>query len=220
MMLKRQLLFLISIALLAASISQAQSGRRSSSGSTTTTTTTTTNPTTPTAKSPEKKPETAPRLQLLVGIDRSNAFTSTPFYVYDTVLESCIKRLGEADIVFATSAGNNMSRGQAVKAAKEETTRWVVSLEVRSFFAESGRQIKPEQDELYVEYTVIEPATGKIKRSGRTSRHIYQNGRGGTTVPVRNGPGYSEYSIREAAQEAADKILAGFDIKVLDSVIR
>src|SRR5215813_2660649 len=218
---RSQLLLLISVALLAASISQAQSGRRSSSGSTTTTTTTTTtNPTTPTAKSAEKKPATAPRLQLLVGMDRSNAFTSTPFYVYDTVLESCIKRLGEADIVFATSAGNNMSRGQAVKAAKEETTRWVVSLEVRSFFAESGRQIKPEQDELYVEYTVIEPATGKIKRSGRTSRHIYQNGRGGTTVPVRNGPGYSEYSIREAAQEAADKILAGFDIKVLDSVIR
>jgi hypothetical protein len=101
-----------------------------------------------------------------------------------------------------------------VKAAKEETTRWVVSLELRSFYAESGRQIKPEQDELYVEFTVIEPVTGKVKRSGRTNHHIYQSGRGGVAFPPQKGPGYSEYSIKQAATEAADRILAGFDIKV------
>lgn len=162
----------------------------------------------------EKKTTADSRLQLLVGMNRADAFTTTPFYVYDTVLDECIRRLDDASIVFATSGGNNMNRAAAVKAAKQETTRWVVSLEVRSFYAESGRQIKPEQDELYVDYTVIEPVTGKIKRSGRTSRHIYQNGRGGITLPTKNGPVYSEYSMKQAAQEAAEKILAGFDIKV------
>ena len=212
--LSAETLSFVLIALVSSSVAHAQSGRRSTSGTTSTTTAT---PSTPGAKTPEKKPTAEPKLQLLVGISRADAFTSTPFYVYDTVLADCIKRLSEAEIVFATAGGNNMNRSEAVKAAKQETTRWVVSLELRSFYAESGRQIKPEQDELYVDYTVIEPATGKIKRSGRTQRHIYQSGRGGVSLPPQRGPGYSEYSIRQAAIEAADKILAGFDIKVRES---
>ena len=150
-----------------------------------------------------------------MGINRADAFTITPYYVYDTLLADCIKRLGDAEMVFANSGGNTMNRSAAVKAAREETTRWVVSLEVKSLFAESGQQIKPEQDELFVEYTVVEPVTGKIKRSGRTQRHIYQSGRGGNSLPTtKGGPNYSEYSIKQAALEAAEKILAGFDIKV------
>ena len=145
-------------------------------------------------------------------------FSQVPFYVYDTVLDNCIRRLGEANIVFATSAGRDMNRAEAVKAAKQETTRWVVSLEIRSFYAEAGKQVKNGQDELFVDYTVIEPQTGKIKRSGRTNQHIYQNGRGGVTMPTRNGALYSEYSIKQAAREAADRILAGFDIRVREGI--
>ena len=208
MLRKRQFPLLISIALLTWGVAQAQSGRRSTPGSTTTTATA---PSGPAAKTAEKKPAAEARLQLLVGINRAEAFTITPYYVYDTLLADCIKRLSEAEVVFANPGGNSMNRSAAVKAAREETTRWVVSLEVKSLFAESGQQIKPEQDELFVEYAVVEPVTGKIKRSGRTQRHIYQSGRGQTT---KDGPNYSEYSIKQAALEAADKILAGFDIKV------
>jgi len=124
------------------------------------------------------------------------------------------RRLREEYVRFATSGGNNMNRSEGVKAAKQETTRWVVALEVRSFYAESGQKIKPEQDELYVEFSVIEPVTGKVKRSGRTQHHIYQNGKGGISLPSKNGPVYSEYSLKQAGVEAADRILAGFDIKV------
>ena len=207
MLRQRQFLLLISIALLTCGGAQAQSGRRSTPG----TTTTSTAPSTSAAKPTEKKPAAEARLQLLVGINRAEAYTVTPFYVYDTLLADCLKRLSEAETVFVNSGGSSMNRSAAVKAAREETTRWVVSLEVKSLFAESGQQIKPEKDELFVEYTVVEPVTGKIKRSGRTQRHIYQSGRGGTT---KDGPNYSEYSIKQAALEAADKILAGFDIKV------
>jgi len=45
------------------------------------------------------------------------------------------------------------------KAAKQETKRWVISLEVRSVYADAGKQVRNNQDELYVEYTVIEPET-------------------------------------------------------------
>ena len=217
MLRKPQILLIISVTLVSFCVVHAQSGRRST-GSTTTTTTTTTAPSTPGAKPVEKKATADSRVQLLVGIYRAGAFTTTPYYVYDTVLEDCIRRLGDAEIVFATSGGNNMDRSAAVKAAKQETTRWVVSLEVQSFYAESGQKVKPEQDELFIQYTVVEPVTGKIKRSGRTQRHIYQNGRGGNSLPTtKNGANYSEYSIKQAAVEAADKILAGFDIKVRDS---
>jgi hypothetical protein len=214
MLLKQRIPLIISIALLSFAVTPAQSGRRSTPGSTTTATP---SPSTPGAKPAEKKPTADSRLQLLVGIYRSGAFTTTPYYVYDTVLEDCLRRLSEAEIVFANAGGNSMNRSEAVKAAKQETTRWVVSLEVQSFYAESGQKIKPEQDELFIEYTVVEPVTGKIKRSGRTQRHIYQDNRGGVYRPSKAGPAYSEYSIKQAAVEAADKILAGFDIKVRDS---
>ncbi len=203
-----QLVLLISIILISMSAAYAQSGRRSTGGSTTSTPPSVSGPKT------EKKPAPAPRLQLLVGINSRDVFTITPFYIYDTVLDNCIRRLGEAEIVMPTSAGNDMNRADAIKAAKQETVRWVVSLEVRSVYADAGRQVKNGQDELYVDYTVIEPQTGKIKRSGRTNQHIYQTGRGGVTSPTRNGGVYSEYSVRQAAREAADRILAGFDIKV------
>jgi hypothetical protein len=205
---------LVLLLLVMCSTAVAQSGRRSTTGSTTTTTTA---PSVSGNKPVEKKPPPTPQVQLLVGIDGREVFTNIPFYVYDTVLDNCVRRLGEADIVFVTPAGNKMTRADAVKAAKQEATRWVVSLEIRSFYADAGRQVKNNQDELYVEYTVIEPATGKIKRSGQTHQHIYQNGRGGVTLPSRNGAVYSEYSIKEAAREAADRILAGFDITVMEN---
>lgn len=204
---------LISILLLLASAGAlfAQSGRKSSSSSSSTTTTTT--PSVAGPKTTEKKAVAAPKVQLLVGIDRLAVFTNAPYYVFDTVLDSVIRRLGEAEIVFATSGGN-LSRSEAVKAAKRETERWVVLLEIKSIYANSGQQVKSNQDELVVDFTTIEPVTGKIKRSGQTSNHIYQNGRGGISLPTKNGAIYSEYSIKQAASEAADRILAGFDIKV------
>ena len=213
MLRKPQFLLLISIALLTWAVAQAQSGRRSTGGTSTTTTATTA--TAPTgAKTGEKKPAAESRLQLLVGINRAEAFTITPYYVYDTVLADCIKRLSDAETVFVNSGGFSMNRSAVVKAAREETTRWVVGLEVKSLFAESGQKIKPEQDELFVEYTVVEPVTGKIKHSGRTQRHIYQSG--SSRAAEKGGPNYSDYSIKQAALEAAEKILAGFDIKLRD----
>jgi len=206
---KTRVLFSVLLLLASTGALFAQSGRKSttttSPSSTTTTTTSTAGP-----KTSEKKPA-APKLQLLVGMDRNAVFSNVPFYVYDTVMDTVIRRLGEAEIVLAT-AGGVMNRADAVRAAKQEKVRWVISLEIRSFYQDSGRQVN-NQDELAVDFTTIEPETGKIKRSGQTRQHIYQN-RGGISLPSKNAAGYSEYSIKQAALEAADRILAGFDITV------
>src|SRR6266567_759844 len=120
--------FFITVAILFASTSalQAQSGRRSTGGSTTSTTTTT--PSVAGPKTIEKKPAAAAKVQLLVGIDRQDVFNNVPYYIYDTVLDDCIRRLGAAEIVFANSGGN-MNRAEATRAAKQEKARWVVNLE-------------------------------------------------------------------------------------------
>ena len=209
---KTRVLFSIVLLLASTSALFAQSGRKSSTSSSSTTTTTTT-PSVAGPKTTEKKATAAPKVQLLVGVDRRSVFTTVPYYVFDTVLDNVIRRLGEAEIVFATSGGN-MNRSDAVKAAKQEKTRWVVVLEIRSIYADSGRQVKNNQDELAVDFIAIEPETGKIKHSGQTHNHIYQNGRGGISLPSKNGGVYSDYSIKQAAIEAADRILAGFDITV------
>jgi len=208
---KPSFLFVVLLLLASAGVLFAQSGRKSTGGSPSTTTTTT--PSVAGPKTTEKKPAAQPKLQLLVGIDRSGVFSNVPYYIYDTVLENVIRRISEANIVLA-NAGGAMNRSEAVKAAKQEKVRWVVLLEIRSVYADSGRQVKNNQDELAVDFTTIEPETGKIKRSGQTHQHIYQNGRGGISLPSKNGAVYSEYSIKQAALEAADRILAGFDISV------
>ena len=204
-------LFVVVIVVASAQIVSGQSGRRSTGGSTSTPATTT--PSVAGPKTAEKKPPAAPKLQLLVGIDRQDTLSTIPYYIYDTVLDNVVRRLGEAEVVFANSGGK-MNRGEAVHAAKEEKVRWVVNLEIRSIYGDTGKQVKANQDELYVSYVVLEPDTAKIKHSGQTRQHIYQNGRGGISLPSKNGAIYSEYSIKQAATEAADKILANFDISV------
>ena len=82
----------------------AQSGRRSSG------TPTTTAPSVSGTKEVEAKPQQASRLRLLVGIDPAGAFSNTPYYLSDTVLDECIRRLGEAtDVV--VMPGGRLTRG-------------------------------------------------------------------------------------------------------------
>jgi hypothetical protein len=206
-------LLLTTIILACASVTYAQSGRRSPGGSTTTTTT----PTVAGPKTIEKKPERPPRLQLLVGIDNRDPATNVPYYITDTVMDGVLRRLGDAADVIANAAGSPMNRAGAVTAAKEEATRYVVWLRIGSELADSGRQqAKDAVDELYVSYSIFEPVTGKHKQSGRSHHQIYQSARDHVSVPNKNTPLYSEYALRQAAQETAERILGAFEIKLRD----
>ena len=207
----RKVLSLIAIFFVGAVVINAQSGRRSTNGAKT--------PTEPSVSGPktiEKKPDTTPRLQFLVGIDNRDPTSNIPFYVADTVMDNCMRRLGDAADVIVTAAGS-MSRADAVKQAKGETVRYVVWLQIGSELADSGRQPKKNDvDELYANYTIIEPGTAKFKQTGRSHHRIYQNGRGGVSLPTKNSPVYSEYALKQAAREIAERVLAAFDIKLRD----
>ena len=189
---------LIAIVFATAIVIQAQSGRRSNGGGATTTTA----PSVSGPKTMEKKPEKPARLQLLVGIDNRDITSNIPYYVTDTVIDNCVRRLGDASDVVVTSAGRGMNRAEAVKRAKEETVRYVVWLQIGSELADSGKQpSKNSVDELYVSYTILEPGTAKFKQSGRSHHQIYQTGRGGVSTPNKNSPLYSEYALKQAARE-------------------
>ena len=207
----RQACVLIAILFACATVNHAQSGRRSTNG------TTTTAPSVSGPKTVEKKPEKPPRLQLLVGIDNRDPNSNIPYYVSDTVIDNCVRRLGDASDVIVTSAGRGMNRSDAIKRAKEETVRYVVWLQIGSELADSGKQpSKNSVDELYVSYTILEPGTAKFKRSGRSHHQIYQTGRGGVSAPNKNSPMYSEYALKQAARETAERILDAFEIKLRD----
>jgi hypothetical protein len=208
----RRALAVIAIVFAGIIVSYAQSGRRSSGGTTTTTAPSVSGP-----KTVEKKPEKPPRLQLLVGIDNRDPSSNVPYYVTDTVIDNCVRRLGDASDVIVTSAGRGMNRAEAIKRAKDETVRYVVWLQIGSELADSGRQpSKNSMDELYVSYSILEPGTAKFKQSGRSHHQIYQNGRGGVSSPTKNSPLFSEYALKQAARETAERVLLAFEIKLRD----
>lgn len=206
-----RLLLFIAILFACATVNYAQSGRRSSGAPTTT-------PSVSGPKTIEKKPAPTPRLMLLVGIEDRNTFSNIPYYLSDTVLDNCVRRLGDAADVIATPVARGMTRADAIRRAKAEKEIYVVWLELASEFENSSKQSKTGPDELYVRYTIFEPVTAKIRQSGRTHQQIYKTGRGGVSAPTasKNSPLYSEYALKQAAREAAERVLEAFDITLRD----
>ena len=193
-----------------ASLAQAQSGRRGTGKSTTTA------PSVSGAKETEAKPQKTTRLQLLVGIDGSGV-SNTPYYLADTVLGECIRRLGEASEVSVTPAGRHMTRADAAVAAKEEKERYVVWLQLASDVSATSSQARNGPNELYVRYMVLEPVTARTKIMGRAFHSIYKTGNVGVSGPTsKQSAVYSDYAVKQSSREAADKVLEAFDIKIGD----
>jgi hypothetical protein len=205
----RQILLSISLILACAMLTQAQSGRRSTS-------TTTTSPSVSGPKTVEKAPAKAPRIHLLVGVENRSPFTNIPYYLSDTVLDNCVRRLADSADIIPSTVGRGMDRVDAVRRAKTEKEAYVVWLQIESDVVDSGKQQKNGPDELFVRYTIFEPGTAKVRQSGRTHQQIYKTGRGGVSTSTKNSAVYSEYALKQAAREAAERILEAFDIRARD----
>ena len=193
-----------------ASAAFAQSGRRS------TNTPTSTSPSVSGPKAVEKSPVKAPKIQLLIGVEDRNPQVNVPYYLSDTVLDNCVRRLNEADEINARVSGKSMSRADAINRARAEKEAYVVYLQIESDI-DSRKQAKNGPDELYVRYTIFEPETAKIKQWGRTHQQIYKTGRGGVSTTTKNSAIYSDYAVKQAAKEAADRVLEAFEIKIRDN---
>jgi hypothetical protein len=204
----RRVAVVFALTLVCGSAALAQSGRRSTGGSKSPTQTPT--PVLSGTKPAVKTHTDSQKVQLLVGVGTHDVM-SIPTYVSDTVLDSFMRRLEESTDVLAQSGGHNITRADAIKAAKLEVTRYVVWLQVGSELADSGRQVGSGQDpQLYVAFTIFEPQTAKARQSGRTHPAIY--GRG-VLIP-RTGGSVLDYAARQAGRDAADRVLASFDIKL------
>jgi hypothetical protein len=206
----RQILLSILPIFACALLTQAQSGRRSTSTPSTT-------PTVSGPKTVEKAPAKAPRIHLLVGVESRNPFTNIPYYLSDTVLDNCVRRLADSAEIIPNAVGRGMDRVDAVRRAKAEKEGYIVWLQIESDVIDSGKQQKNGPDELYLRYTIFEPVTAKVRQSGRTHQQIYKTGRVGVSTPNKNSPVYSEYALKQAAREAAERILEAFDIRVRDA---
>jgi hypothetical protein len=186
-----------------------QSGRRSSNGQTTA-------PSVSGPKTVEKTMVKAPRIQLLVSVEDRNQLVSVPYYLSDTVLDNCVRRLNDAAEINATIARRSMTRAEAIVRAKAQKEAYVIFLQIESDITPSAKQAKNGPDELYVRYTIFEPATARIKQWGRTHQQIYKTGQGGVSTSAKNSAVYSEYALKQAAKEAAERVLEAFEIKIRD----
>ncbi|MEP6706945.1 MAG: hypothetical protein ABJC05_05470 [Pyrinomonadaceae bacterium] len=199
---------LMGVVLLAAANANAQSGRRAPKG-------TVTVPSVSGPKTVEKKPvpETANAIPLLVAIEDHNPFSGIPYYLAGTVRDTCVDRLRKSPDVKVGMAERGMNRSEAIKLAKTEKETYVVWLQIESDSYDNGRSGNSTPDSLYVRYTIYTPVTAKIKASGRAYKQIYRNGKGGVLGRIpssRGGSIYSEYALKQAAQDAAEQILHAF----------
>lgn len=169
----------------------------------------------PTTTESQTKPKTSSRIQLLVAVDEPSGFTRLPLAIPETILDTCVQRLGAAaKDVTAIAASRRMTRAEAIKAAKAETTRYLVWLRVGNEREDYGAEVSTQSDRVYVVFTIFEPGTAKIKKSGRAQQGTGNIGNVGVIVPSTRGVVYSDHAIKETAKQAADKILDAFQIRL------
>jgi len=137
------------------------------------------------------------------------------------VLESFTARLGRSPSVSVTNAGRG-TRGEAHQRAKSETKAHVVLLVLEEEFGDpgprGGRGRDRDQRSLVIRTHVYAPKTGSLKYSDtvyqRDARQTVGVGGVRLPIPTRTISRYpSQMELRQAAQEAADRLLSRFHVQ-------
>lgn len=161
---------------------------------------------TPEAKKEDKKSE----LGFILAADRFTNMNSYPWSYFDAVMVGCAARLRSVSSASVDIAEQDMSRGEAIKKAKAETTTYVVSIKLK--LDEAARSY----DDLEAEFTVFAPQTGKVVTFGTG----YQNGN--RSGPIITGPTsrgssgalYREQLLKRVGEDIADRILKVLNLNV------
>jgi hypothetical protein len=107
-----------------------------------------------------------------------------------------------------------MHRTEAIKRAKTEESVYIVLLKLDTDLIDTQTPTMGGVDlsRLIIRYTVYAPVTGKTKLEGAVYQQQYRVGRGGIGLPSpkRNNPLYSDYLLKEAARDAANRVLEAF----------
>jgi hypothetical protein len=163
---------------------------------------------TPTPNLSSEKPK--PAFTFVVGLDRYSDFSRISLNAYSGVVRSCAERLDDSPSVVAEISTNDMSRGDAIRKAKAEKEAYIVWLHLRSnnFNDQSGA--RSDSSNVYIEYSVFSPVTGKQVTSGNTYPEAYRNK--GIRLPTSSING--DYYLNQAARGAAERILDHFQARV------
>ena len=146
----------------------------------------------------------------LVAADRNSTFESIPFTFYGAAVSGCVDRLRAASSAAVDVAQRDMSRSEAIKKAKAETTTYVVLMSL-SFDNMSG--MRRTYEDLVLEFVVFAPTTAKVVTTGRS----YMNSnRAGPVVVGRRTPGgiFPEQAVRNAGEDAANRILKALHLNL------
>ena len=195
--------FAFIIALGCAATAAAQSGRRAPKSS----------PAPVAAPTPEPTPapiaseQAKPVLQIVVGIERYDSFSSISIVTYNDVLRSCAQRLDEPPSVSVERVERPMSRGEASNRAKAEKNAYVVLLRVRE--DEMSNNTTGTPNNVYIEYVVFAPTTSKVVSTGSA----YPRRKG--MIPSSRTPGINgDREVIEAARTVANKILSALAMHI------
>ena len=199
--------FAVVFVLSCASTDMAQSGRRARRSTSAPISTPEPTPT-PAANTSSEKPK--PQLTFLVGLDRYDGFSNIPGYAYESVLRSLTGRLADAPSVHVGGSQSEMSRSNAVQKAKGEKEAYVVWLQLQSDTMNSNTRNSGNLDNIIIEYWVFAPTTAKVATFGHTYTQSQRNK--GILSPRTSGI-YGDRYLIQAAQEAADRILAHFQLQ-------
>ena len=198
----RVISFVVSVSLLCIATAFAQSGRRGQKSQPPPVATPT-----PIPKAPEKK-ET-PAVTFFLGVDRYQGFSNIPLSFYRTIAYECAQRFNETAGAKADVATQEMTRGDAVRKAKEAKAGFVVWLRLKVENLSGDPTFVEDLNQIYIEYTVFAATTAKTAAWGHTYQQGYRKGGVvvGNPTPGRGNPARSEYLLKQAAREAADRIL-------------
>jgi hypothetical protein len=158
--------------------------------------------------SPAKPTEKQDPLRFIVAMDRYGSFSTLNLNVYTGIVESCARRLNEPAAVRAETAEREMGRGDAIKRAKAEKETYVIWMRIRPDDVGDNGGMSGNFNEIYIEYTVFEPTTGKQRTTGNAYPRAYKNS---TVILQPSGVNGDRY-FNAAAREIADKILANFHV--------
>ena len=165
----------------------------------------------PTPKEPDKKEKAT--VLFIVATDE-NGFSGIPFSFFRTVVEGCADRLDDESGVKVEVSPREMTRADAVNRAKLAKEGFVVWLQLKVENATGDPTVANNLNQVYIEYTVYAATTAKTATWGHTYQRGYRKGGVVLSPPgsTRGNPGYSEYFLKEAAREAAQRILEALKI--------
>lgn len=157
---------------------------------------------------PGKPVEKLKPLTFIVGVDRYASFQRIHLSAVTGIARTCAQRLDEPQTTKAEMVERDMDRSDAVRRAKEETEDYVVWIKLRPDSMGDNNGDSSDFTEIYLEYTVFAPGTGKQVTTG----HAYPNAYRKSTVIMRPRGVNEDAYFNEAARDVADQILNHFHV--------